>query len=91
MTDANVSAQVEQPSYAQELEQRLDDLIAWAIAEQPHKIAKISDADFSSVREAFLTTAKSGGKLAEQRENESVPEPSEGGPQYINDNPAPWP
>lgn len=76
-------------SYAQELEQRLDRLIAWAIAEQPHTVTRLDKADFSEVREEFLTLAKSGSKKSRGIAN--APEPADGGPQYINDNPAPWP
>ena len=73
-------------SYAQQLEQKLDVLVEWAIANQPHKVTKLSPADFSEPRELFNTIAKGGGTLLQQE-----PEPSEGGAQYINDNPAPWP
>lgn len=76
-------------SYAQELEQRLDELIAWAVADQPHTVKRISPVDFSDLREDFLTLAKSGRKKTTGIAN--APEPADGGPQYINDNPAPWP
>ena len=77
-------------SYAQELERGIDTLIAKAIANQPHTINRLSPTDFSKLREAFLTLAKSGSTLAPQAV-EDTREPSEGGPQYINDNPTPWP
>jgi hypothetical protein len=73
-------------SYAQQLEQKLDALVEWAIANQPHKVSKLSPDDFNEARGLFCTVAKGGGSLLEQE-----PEPSEGGAQYINDNPAPWP
>lgn len=79
----------EQLSYAQRLEQRLDVLIAWAIADQPHTVSRLSTRDFSELREAFLTLAKSGKKNSST--TAEAPEPADGGPQYINDNPAPWP
>lgn len=78
-----------QLSYAQELEQQLDGLIEWAVANQPHTIDRITSVDFHPVREQFLTLAKSGNKLSTEKPD--APEPAEGGPQYINDNPAPWP
>ena len=80
---------VNQLSYAQELEQHLDGLIEWAIANQPHTINPMTSADFHPVREQFLTLAKSGKKLSPAKPDAA--EPAEGGPQYINDNPAPWP
>lgn len=73
-------------SYAQELELRIDELIDWAIANQSHTLTKLSKADFSEPREKFTTIAKGGGTLLKQE-----PEPADGGAQYINDNPAPWP
>ncbi|RYY03288.1 MAG: hypothetical protein EOO53_09050 [Gammaproteobacteria bacterium] len=75
-----------QLSYAQELEARIDSVVEWAIANQPHKIAQLSKDDFIEPRERFITIAKGGGSVPNQE-----PEPSEGGAQYINDNPAPWP
>lgn len=73
-------------SYAQELEARIDELIDWAITHQPHTVTKLSIEDFTEPREKFLTIAKGGGTLLKQE-----PEPADGGAQYINDNPAPWP
>lgn len=76
-------------SYAQELEQRLDGLIEWIVTNQPYNTNKLSTADFSDLRETFLTLSKSGAHHENQKGE--IPEPSEGGPQYINDNPTPWP
>lgn len=73
-------------NYAQELELRIDGLVEWAIANQPHTVTKLSKSDFSEPREIFCTIAKGGGTLLKQE-----PEPADGGAQYINDNPAPWP
>ncbi len=73
-------------SYAQELELRIDELIDWAIANQPHTVTKLSKSDFNAPRDTFFTIAKGGGTLLKQE-----PEPADGGAQYINDNPAPWP
>ena len=73
-------------SYAQQLEQQLDAIIDWSISNQPHKLSKLSRDDFNEVRSEFCRIAKGGGSDLEQE-----PEPAEGGAQYINDNPAPWP
>ncbi|MET0357600.1 MAG: hypothetical protein ABW044_12540 [Cellvibrio sp.] len=89
MTEVNIQSKsepVEELSYAQQLEQKLDELIQWSIANQPHKITKLSPDDFNEPRSLFCTIAKGGGTLLEQE-----PEPADGGAQYINDNPAPWP
>jgi hypothetical protein len=73
-------------SYAQELELRIDELIDWAITNQPHTVTKLTTEDFTEPRETFCTIAKGGGTRLKQE-----PEPADGGAQYINDNPAPWP
>lgn len=72
--------------YAQEIEQRIDELIEWAVINAPHKASKLSTDDFAEIRKNFCSVAKGGGNPLELE-----PEPSEGGVQYINDNPAPWP
>lgn len=73
-------------NYGQEVERKIDELITWAVACAPHQASKLSIDDFAEVRRQFCTIAKGGGSPLEQE-----PEPSEGGAQYINDNPAPWP
>jgi hypothetical protein len=81
-----MSQATKEPSYAQQLETRIDELISWAIANQPHLTTKLSASDFSEPRESFCRIAKGGGTPVNQE-----PEPADGGAQYINDNPAPWP
>jgi len=73
-------------SYAQELELKVNELIQWAIANQPHTVTVLNETDFNEPRDSFLTIAKGGGTRLKQE-----PEPADGGAQYINDNPAPWP
>lgn len=83
-------------SYAQELEYRLEELIEWAIANTPNKTSQLDKQDFMQLREDFCTIAKGGAIINNATVNASdalakEPEPSQGGAQYINVNPAPWP
>lgn len=81
-----MSVSTDSLSFAQALELRINEIVDWAIANQPHTLTKLSPSDFTEPRELFLTIAKGGGNLVQQE-----PEPADGGAQYINDNPAPWP
>lgn len=73
--------------FCQELDKRLDEVIAWAVMQCPLKESNLAYADFEKVRFDFQQVAL--GKKKSYQEGE--PEPERGGPQYINDNPAPWP
>ena len=72
--------------FAREVERKVDELIAWIVANSPDQKAAVSNKDFAKIREQFCILAGGDSYIAQH-----VPEPSEGGPQYINDNPAPWP
>lgn len=78
--------ETEHAIFAREFERRIDDLIAWAVMSSPKQISPLFTHDFAKVRENMCAIARGGGD-ALHRELE----PSEGGPQYVNDNPAPWP
>jgi len=71
--------------FAREVERRMDELISWSIANAPHKSVQLTPKDFKNVRQEFCRIATCNSQLL------SEPEPEEGGSQYINDNPAPWP
>lgn len=71
-------------NFTQELSTKLDEVIQWAVENSPVTEITLSPQDFTKIREKFLRTA-----TGENRHTE--PEPEEGGAQYINDNPAPWP
>lgn len=73
------------PGFARELNDKLDELIQWAIENSPVQEPPLTQKDFTDIRKSFLATAIAGPPLMRE------PEPSEGGAQYINDNPAPWP
>lgn len=67
-----------------ECEKKCDELIAWAI-NNSKKTQGLAASDFSEIREKFCRIATSN-KVAS-----AEPEPSEGGAQYVNVSPAPWP
>src|SRR5690606_36812048 len=73
------------PGFARELNDKLDELIQWAIENSPVQEPPLTQKDFTDIRKSFLATAIAGTPLMRE------PEPSEGGAQYITDNPAPWP
>lgn len=75
----------EKVAFALEVNSRLNALIAWVIESSPNKDDHLCPADFTDVREIFCKIAC--GIDAQKVE----PEPSEGGAQYINVTPAPWP
>lgn len=75
----------EKLSFAMAVNGKINELIAWVIENSPNKETPLSDADFAEVRENFRKVAY--GINPQKTE----PEPSEGGAQYVNVTPAPWP
>ena len=71
--------------FIKELARRVDSVIAWAIENAPVEKPQLSLNDFYDVRKNFLIIASKGHPFYHE------PEPSEGGAQYINVTPAPWP
>jgi hypothetical protein len=71
--------------YAREIVRKLDSIIAWAIENAPVEEPVLSINDFADIRKQFLIIASKGHPLYHE------PEPAEGGAQYINVTPAPWP
>ena len=77
-------------SFAQDFERRLDELITWAVANSPNQFAPLTGKDFSDARDKLRKIAIDGGDPFRRREA-AEPEPSEGGAQYVNVTPTPWP
>lgn len=75
----------EKLAFAMEVNSKLNVLIEWVIENTPNKESSIHKDDFVEVQEAFRKIAC--GIDAQSTE----PEPSEGGAQYLNVTPAPWP
>ena len=71
--------------FAREVERRMDELIDWSIENAPHKAVHLTAKDFRNLRQEFCKIATCNSKLL------SEPEPEDGGSQYIDDNPMPWP
>ncbi|HCE09645.1 MAG TPA: hypothetical protein DEQ40_13805 [Oxalobacteraceae bacterium] len=69
-----------------ELERRFGELERWALQHWPDQDRPLSTSDFSPLRYELSLISN---RL--KNEDQRGPEPSEGGPQYINMNPEPWP
>jgi hypothetical protein len=81
-----MSDQNQKEQFAADLEQRFRDVMQWAVTAWPDAEHPISLADFEGVQSAVQAIAHrvrhpSGEALA----------PSEGGAQFVNIAPAPWP
>ncbi len=75
----------EKLAFAMEVNSKINELIEWIIENTPNKEHPLHKEDFAEVHESFRKVACSID--AQKRE----PEPSEGGAQYVNVTPAPWP
>lgn len=78
--------QTEKEQFASDLEQRFRDLMQWAVTTWPDAERPISLADFDDAQKAVSAIAgrvrhPAGEALA----------PSEGGAQFVNVAPTPWP
>lgn len=72
--------------FAREVQRRLDELIHWIIESAPGEKRSLSQSDFSEARQIIYRIANGDTNI-----QHIEPEPEQGGAQYINDNPAPWP
>lgn len=95
-----MSEHLDRSEYCSELNRKLDEVIAWAVLNCPINGKNLAYADFEKVITEFRKVATEESELQHmgnqtqsqsQGQNQNQPEPEEGGPQYINDNPAPWP
>lgn len=75
----------EKVAYAMEVNGKLNELLDWVIENSPDKQIRLRREDFAEVHKQLLKIAC--GIAPQQTE----PEPSEGGAQYVNVTPAPWP
>lgn len=78
-----MSPSTDASTFIEELGIKLDELIQWSIENSPVQEKSLSRQDFSKIRASFISTAS--------ETNQQEQEPEDGGAQYINDNPAPWP
>lgn len=72
--------------YADELIRRFDEFTNWAINNWPQKNYPLLPSDFADSRREISVIL--GKRL---HEGESLPPPEQGGPQYLDVNPSPWP
>jgi hypothetical protein len=81
-----VSEKTQNAIFARDVQRRTDELIDWILDHSPDQQRQLSREDFRDVRQALFSIAVGDSTL-----QHIEPEPEEGGAQYINDNPAPWP
>lgn len=72
-------------AFAIEVNSKFNELVVWVLDHAPNTEKRLSGDDFTELRENFRKIAC--GIDAQTME----PEPSEGGAQYVNVTPAPWP
>lgn len=85
MTDTQTSSD-EASQYADELTRRFEEFTSWAISNWPQKNYPLLPSDFTESRREISVIL--GQRL---HEGESLPSPDQGGPQYLDVNPTPWP
>ena len=81
-----MSEKTQHAIFAREVQRKLDELIDWIIKNSPDQKNTLSRSDFLETRKSICSIASGDINL-----NLIEPEPADGGAQYINDNPAPWP
>jgi hypothetical protein len=81
-----MSEKTQNAIFAREVQRRLDELIDWIVKNSPDKKDTVTRRDFLDTRKSMCSIASGDINL-----NHIEPEPADGGAQYINDNPAPWP
>ena len=72
--------------FANELLHRFDEMQQWAMANWPDSAQPLSAADFAQARKNILALLPMTSEI-----NRHEPEPADGGAQYVDVTPAPWP
>lgn len=72
--------------FAADLEQRFADLVQWAVSNWPDRDRPLAPADMEDARRAVHAIAQ----RLRYPDGEAL-SPSEGGAQFVNVAPAPWP
>jgi len=73
-----------------ELWRRFETLQEWAVSHWPDQQHPLSSADFVETRKEILSLRSPAGSL-NQPAQQHAPEPEQGGAQYQDVTPAPWP
>ena len=75
-----------------ELWRRFEALQEWAVSHWPDQEHPLSSADFVVARKEILSLRSPAGSLNQPAaRNGQEPEPEQGGAQYVDVTPAPWP
>ncbi|MGK5042689.1 hypothetical protein ACQ4WQ_20370 [Janthinobacterium sp. GB1R12] len=73
-----------------ELWRRFEALQEWAVSHWPDQQHPLSSADFVETRKEILSLRSPAGSLNQPSQNNEA-EPEQGGAQYLDVTPAPWP
>ncbi|MBE3028331.1 hypothetical protein GQ37_018995 [Janthinobacterium sp. BJB1] len=76
--------------FVAELWRRFEALQEWAITHWPDQQHPLSSADFVEARKEILSLRAPAGSLNQPSQNNAA-EPEQGGAQYVDVTPAPWP
>ncbi|WP_256079482.1 hypothetical protein [Massilia sp. YIM B04103] len=74
-----------------EVWRRFEAVQDWAIANWPDAQHPLSSSDFVESRKEILSLGLPPGQRLHLVQEQNVPEPEQGGPQYEDVTPAPWP
>ncbi|KQW93332.1 hypothetical protein ASC94_11850 [Massilia sp. Root418] len=77
--------------FINEVWQRFEEVQNWAIANWPDRDRPLSSSDFVETRKEILALGLTGDARLSQPSQAGEPEPEQGGAQYIEVTPAPWP
>lgn len=77
-------------AFIAELWRRFEALQEWAVSHWPDQEHPLSSADFVEARKEILSLRSPAGPL-NQPAQDSEAEPEQGGAQYVDVTPAPWP
>jgi hypothetical protein len=76
--------------FVAELWRRYEALQEWAVSHWPDQQHPLSSADFVETRKEILSLRSPAGSLNQPSQNNEA-EPEQGGAQYLDVTPAPWP
>lgn len=76
--------------FVAELWRRFETLQEWAVSHWPDQQHPLSSADFVEARKEILSLRSPAGSL-NQPSQQNEAEPEQGGAQYVDVTPAPWP
>ncbi|MES2257558.1 MAG: hypothetical protein V4724_03515 [Pseudomonadota bacterium] len=77
--------------FISELWRRYEEVQAWAIANWPDPEHPLSSADFVEARKEILALGQADARAKRDAGAPQGAEPEQGGAQYVDVTPAPWP